>query len=563
MTSILLPPLRSIGAAVRQLPLRAVALVGLVLLAYNYSLLSLARGLSLQTPLAYVALVPVIALVLGYVRLRTEAPGLAIHDRQVDWIIGFALLGLTAAILFLAPTPTSSSFWLQRIDLLTLPLFVAGLIALLFGVRRLWALKAPLAFLLLAWPIPFTLFLSQTAGPFADITANIVGAVTRLVPIARQGVHEPDLFIVGSGPQAFAVSIGSACAGVNSFVGFFLLGAALLFVVRGPLVRRIAWLAVGLGLVFGLNIARILVILVVGATFGQDLALEILHPVAGMLVFTAGVLGMVALVPRFGLWFVDLGPNGPAPNGPTPNGPAPSGTPPNGSAVDVDRSNPVRRVRPAFLVALALAVVLGVSNAAYARYEAISAGLADARLGTFDVRTAQVAGWETQFVASFRQVRQYFGQSSTWERVMYLPTPEAEISSTKSVYVDVITTDNPSTFTAYGLEACFVFHGYHISSVISVDVGAGVRGQVIDYTNPKVKADWSALWWEWPYTEDGKTRYERIIVFMANGPRAEYEGIEALDLGTQEARFENTDRFLVALGRAIVRSQLQTAAAAR
>ena len=553
MTSVLLSPLRSIGAAVRQLPLRAVALVGLVLLAYNYSLLSLARGLSLQTPLAYVALVPVIALVLGYVRLRTEAPGLPIHDRQVDWIIGFALLGLTAAILFLAPTPTSSSFWLQRIDLLTLPLFVAGLIALLFGVRRLWALKAPLAFLLLAWPIPFTLFLSQTAGPFADITANIVGAFTRLVPIARQGVHETDLFIVGSGPQAFAVSIGSACAGVNSLVGFFLLGAALLFVVRGPLVRRIAWLAVGLGLVFGLNVARILAILAVGATFGQDLALEILHPVAGMLVFTAGVLGMVALVPRFGLWFVDLGPKGSTPDGSTTNGPA----------ADVERSNPVRRARPAFLVALALAVVLGASNAAYARYEAISAGLADARLGTFDVRTAQVPGWETQFVASFRQVRQYFGQSSTWERVMYLPTPEAEISSTKSVYVDVITTDNPSTFTAYGLEACFVFHGYHISSVVTVDVGAGVRGQVIDYTNPKVEADWSALWWEWPYTEDGKTRYERIIVFMANGPRAEYEGIEALSLGTQEARFESTDRFLVALGRAIVQSQLQSATATR
>ena len=543
MTSVPLPPLRSIGAAVRQLPLRAVALVGLVLLAYNYSLLSLARGLSLQTPLAYVALVPAIALVLGIVRLRTEAPGLPIHDRQVDWIVGFALLGLTAAVLFLAPTPTSSTFWLQRIDLLTMPLFVAGLIALLFGVRRLWALKAPLAFLLLAWPIPFTLFLSQTAGPFADTTANLVGAFTRLAPIARQGVHEPDLFIVGSGPQAFAVSVGSACAGVNGFVGFLLLGAALLFVVRGPLVRRLAWLTVGLGLVFGLNVARIIVILAVGASFGQDLALEILHPVAGMLVFTAGVLGMVALVPRFGLWFIDLSPKISTP--------------------EVERPSPVRRVRPAFVVALGLAVVLGASNAAYARYEAISAGLTDARLGTFDVRTAQIPGWETQFVANFIQVRQYFGPSSTWERVMYLPTPRAEISSTKSVYVDVITTDNPSTFIAYGLEACFVFHGYHISSVVSVDVGAGVRGQVIDYTNPKVQADWSALWWEWPYTEDGRTRYERITVFMANGPRAEYKGVEPLSLGTQEARFEDTDRFLVGIGRAIVQSQLQTATAAR
>jgi exosortase/archaeosortase family protein len=349
--------------------------------------------------------------------------------------------------------------------------------------------------------------------------------------------------MVGSGPQAFAVSIGSACAGVNSLVGFMLLGGAFLYVVRGPAPRRALWLGTGLGIVFGLNVVRILVILAVGAGFGQDLALEILHPVAGMLVFTAGVVAMVALVPRFGLSFLDLTP------------PAPP--------ADSKRSNPVRRARPALMVAVGVAAILGISNAAFARYEAISSGLADARLGTFDVRTAHVRGWTTQFVAKFIQVRQYFGQSSTWERVMYLPTARAQIGSSKSVYVDVITTDNPATFTAYGLEACFVFHGYDIASVTTVDVGAGVRGQVIDYTHTQVEADWSALWWEWPYTEDGKTRYERIVVFMANGPRAEFTGVEPMDLGTQEPRFVQTDEFLVSLGRAIVQSQLQTATAPR
>jgi exosortase len=542
VTSVSGLPIGSMKAVARNVPVRAAALVGLVLLAYNYSLLTLARGLTLQTPLAYVALVPVIALILGIVRLRTEPAGLPIHDRQVDWIVGFSLLALTAAVLLLAPSATSSTFWLDRIDLLTMPHFVGGLIALLFGVRRLWALKAPLAFLLLAWPIPFTLFLSQTAGPFAEFTASVVGAVTKVIPIARQGVTQPDLFMVGSGPSAFAVSIGTACAGVNSVIGFLLLGAAFLFVVRGSNARRAAWLTTGLLLVFGMNVVRILLILVVGSAFGQEVAMDVLHPVAGMLVFMIGVVGMVVLVPRFGLSFIDISRK----DKPTP----PAGP------------SPVRRARAAMVVALATAVVLGVSNAAYARYEAISSGLADARLTTFDVRTAQVPGWETSFVANFIQVRQYFGPTSTWERVMYLPTERADVTSTKSVYVDVVTTDNPNTFQAFGLEACYVFHGFDIQSVTTVDVGAGVRGQVIDYTNTKAKADWSALWWEWPYTEDGKTRYERIVIFMANGPRAEYTGIDTAslgDLGTQEPRFESTDRFLVTLGRAIVRSQLETA----
>jgi hypothetical protein len=43
-----------------------------VALAYNYSLETLVRGLGLQTPLAYLALVPLIALALGAVNFRLQ-----------------------------------------------------------------------------------------------------------------------------------------------------------------------------------------------------------------------------------------------------------------------------------------------------------------------------------------------------------------------------------------------------------------------------------------------------------------------------------------------------------
>jgi exosortase len=516
------------------------ALVGLVLLAYNYSLMTLARGLTLQTPLAYLALVPVIALALGVARLRIEPAGLPIHDRQVDWIVGLGLLAVAAAILILMPDPTSSTFWLQRIDLLTLPLFVTGLIALLFGVRRVWALKGPIAFLLLAWPVPFTLFLAGTADRFTEFTARLVGAFTSVVPLARPSVGDETLFLIGSGAQRFSVSIGSACAGVNSFVGFLLLGTALLYVVRGPVLRRILWLAVGLALVFGLNVLRIIAILAAGRSLGQDAALEVLHPVAGLVVFALGVVGMVALIPRFGLRFIDI------PDRPPESGPG--------------GSSPVRRARAAFVVALGIATVLAATNVAYARYESISSGLGDARLSPFDVKTAHLAGWDTHFVARFRQATQFFGATATWDRTLYVPKTTAAIQSTRSVYIDVLTTEDAGTLAAYGLQACYVFHGYTIASVTTTDVGAGVRAQVIDYTNTKVGIDWSALWWEWPYTANGKTRYERIVVFMANGPTGRFSGALSDGIGTQVARFADTDRFLATLGRSLVRSQLGTAA---
>src|SRR4029079_14848767 len=110
--------------------------------------------------------------------------------------------------------------------------------------------------------------------------------------------------------------------------------------------------------------------------------------VAGLLVFNLGVIAMIALVPGFGLRFIG-----------SSDRPGPD---------DTDPSNPVRRVRPALIVSVCLAVTLAVTNAAFARYDAISSGLADARLGTFDVRNLKLAGWDSRFIAAFPQARQYF-----------------------------------------------------------------------------------------------------------------------------------------------------------
>lgn len=362
---MILASLQPIGrrvTAVHELPLRAAAVVGLVLLAYNYSLISLARGLTTQGPLAYLALVPVIAVGLAAARLQIEPRALPIHDRQLDWIVGIGFLGIAAAVILLSD-PASSAFWLQRIDLLTLPLFVAGLVALLFGVRRVWSLKVPIAFLLLAWPVPYTLFLSNLARQFADFTAHFVAAFMLIIPVAHPAPVDDTMFLVGSGANAFSVSVVSASASINSLVGFVVIGMGLLCVVRGPAVRRIAWLSIGLGLIFGLSVARIISILGIGASLGQAAALDALHPVTAVLVFIVGVLALVTLVPRFGLRFIH-----PA-DRPGPKGPG--------------EPSPVRRVWPALLVALYLAGILAGTNAAYARFDAVSDFKSDGPMAQF------------------------------------------------------------------------------------------------------------------------------------------------------------------------------------
>lgn len=524
----------------RRLPLRALALIAVVTLAYHYSLGTLVRGLGLQTPLAYLGLVPVIALILAWVRLATAKPQVEIHDRQVDYIVGVAFALAAFGLVAFLPETLGTRFWLYRLDLLSLPLFTAGAVAILYGVRRLWELKFPIAFLVLAWPLLYAPLVGDAMQGFTDATAAALAAISAAVPLATVSPGDSSVFFIGQGRGAFPVTIGSACAGVNSLVGFILIGAALAYVVRGPILRRGLWLASGLIVIWLLNIARIELIFAVGAGFGRQAALDILHPVAGLIVFNLGVVGMLAAVPKAGLRFVEL---------------------PTGAAREHAFRNPGARLGRAAVAAGGLALLLGGLNAGFARFEAMATPLGEAkRLEPFDIKTAQVPGWQSDFMASNPAARQYFGDSASWDRLQYTPGPAASLASSVPIYVDVIETDDPGTFAAYGLEACYGFHGYRIESIAQADIGAGVTAEVIDYHNRKIDADWSAIVWEWPFQADGRTRFERIILFVASGPVSEYEGVPAIDVASQSPRFAETDRFLTALAREIVQSQLYTAA---
>ena len=125
-----------------------------VVVAYHYSLRTLTHTITLNTPLAYLGLVPIMAAGLAWAR-RHGPTGPDIHDRQIDLIVGLTLVGSALMALLVLPGRLGSLYWVWRLDLLTLPVFVAGVVCLLFGTRAVWHQKAPILFLLLAWPQPY------------------------------------------------------------------------------------------------------------------------------------------------------------------------------------------------------------------------------------------------------------------------------------------------------------------------------------------------------------------------------------------------------------------------
>jgi len=508
-------------------------LVASVALAYNYSLQTLTNGLGLQTPLAYLALVPLIALLLGALNFRLQPTLLPIHDRQLDWIIGLFFIGVAASIDVLLPSAYSADFWLHRIDMIGLPFFAAGMVALLYGTRRLWAMRWAVLFLFLAWPDPYTTILASVIGTSTDVALSAVGATLNFIPVA-QSVGNGS-FLITHGSDQFTLAVGSACSGINSLVGFLLVGVAFNTIFSGGMFHRILWLAAGLLLVEGLNVARIDLIFVAGWAYGESFAIDILHPVAGVIVFGIGALGMLAIAPVFGLHVPEV----PRPDVvPTPR--------PAGNSAPSRRNKALRvRVAAPMAVGLALAAMLAVPDASFAHYDSLADAFGHPTLGTVDPNAVKIGGWQAVASTSFDQAKSYFGSHATWERVPFVSTSTSP-SGPSTVYLDVIRTDDSGSLASYGVEACYNFHGFTQVSSFSEDVGAAVDAKVASYRSPDSATDWSILWWEWPYNAGGQTRYERLVLLAPLDPAGQP------GTTTTQATFDAAQSTLESLARTIV-----------
>jgi exosortase/archaeosortase family protein len=590
---------------------RVVLVLGCMVAAYHFSLLSLVRNVGVETPLAYVGLVPLVALLL--VLAEHEAGGLGGHDRHVDYVVVPVLLGvgclflvvpfaaivlvlahllfgrlgeakwdrvvdlalgvslLAAALLVVAllPVRMSALFWSWRMDLLSLPLFAAGAVTLAFGARALWRVRVPIAFLFLAWPPLYTFSpVEQWQRAVADATVAAVRWVVEVVPLARpDGSLEEALFVVGDGPGAFTVSVASACSGVNGLLGFLLLGFALLVLIRGSLLRKSLWLLVGLGAVWVLNVVRILLIFGVGAVWGESLALGVLHPFAGLGLFVVTVLGMLHAAPAFGLrlrWPRD-----------------------QVSASEAPRArNPTPRRRAALAVPVAVPIIVlttalvAVANHGLRDHELLASDLGDPRLVSTTAAPA-VAAWGVERTEDYEWARRFFGGDSSWVRHTYSRAREGGATKLRSeapVFLDVVTAGSLQPFSTYGISECYRFHGYEIHERQGADLGGGVTGEVLGYVNEK-RQRWTALHWLWPIRDGDEIRYQRLVIHHIDEAQPAPVRVEsvsdpvrtaALDVenwvrggadAAADPDYERTRAFLVEFGRSLVQNAGRSAPA--
>ena len=494
--------------------IQVAVLISSVLIAYNYSLTTLLQTADQQTPLAYISLVPAIALAIAAIRARPLKPEPPIYDRQVDYFIGIPLILAAVAINQLLPARMSAMFWVYRVDLFSLPIFIAGAVAIIFGCRVLWRQKLAIAFLFLAWTYPYQKYLLGVLNGFTDATLVAMQKIAVWTHLATPSTVTGDtLFTIHHHGSTFALSIVSACSGVNGVVGFLLIGSAFAAIVRGPIVRKILWLAGGMALIWALNLGRITFIFFAGKEWGESVALNVFHPFIGLVLFGVGVVVMIVLIRPLGLR-IQVG----AADPPTSKGAVPTTTP----AAQAQKNKATLAVPKVYLAVVAVviaAIVIGISNVGLSSYNLVAGVTGQAKLTAFIQGPVAPQGWSTNYQATFAWAKPLFGDTSIWNRYSMLSAGNGPLHAHAAVVADVINTPDLSSFSAFGVENCYEFHGYALADVSQVSLLGGITGQSMSYTSQQF-GSWSIVYWIVPVKMDnGSTSYERVVLYVRNSGR--------------------------------------------
>ena len=497
-----------------------------VLVAYNYSLSTLLQTADQQTPLAYISLVPAIALALAAIRARPLKPEPPIYDRHVDYTIGIPLILAAVAVNELLPARMSAMFWVYRVDLLTLPIFVAGAVAIVFGSRVLWRQRLAVLFLFLAWPYPYQKYLLGVLNAFTTLTLLAMQKIAVWTHLAKPASSlDNTLFVVTHHGSTFALSVVSACSGVNGVVGFLLVGSAFAAIVRGPVVRKVLWLLGGMTLLWAINLVRITFIFFAGKEWGESVAINVFHPFVGLVTFSVGVLAMILLIKPLGM-HIAIGEDGPA-RTPVPT-PPPMATGPVSvpSLFEDSETAPkhkaplaVPKVTMAIVAVVIAALVVGMSNVGLRTYNLVAGVTGQAKLFAYVRYPSAPPGWVEQYDTSYQWAKPLFGDTSVWNRYILRSDGPGPLRTNVPVVADVINTPDLSSFSAYGVENCYTFHGYALADVAQVSLAGGITGQAMSYTSQQF-GSWSIVYWIVPVKmTGGGTNYERIVLYVQNSGR--------------------------------------------
>jgi len=200
-------------------------------------------------------------------------------------------------IAFLVKWYGSYTFQPLEYHIASLPIFIAGLTLIIFNPQTLRTLIFPIAFLTFLIPPPVEL--AQKAGSaLATLSSQAAYNILKTIglPVTLSSAYmSPVIYLETQSGTQFPFAIDIACSGLYSLIGFAIFAVFTAYIVREPLQKKLAILAMGLPLIYALNILRITLIVLIGHTSGPTLALNIFHLLGGWTLILIGTLMILTI----------------------------------------------------------------------------------------------------------------------------------------------------------------------------------------------------------------------------------------------------------------------------
>ncbi|MFN0282084.1 MAG: archaeosortase/exosortase family protein [Kineosporiaceae bacterium] len=494
------------GPPTRWVPPRARAAVAVVAAAAAFapSLSGLVADLRYGAPTGDLVAVPVVAAVMLDAAVRSRRTIWAGRLGHGDLVVAGGL-GLAALLLVLLPAGrVTNGHWLTRLDLLAHPVALAAFAVLLLGLRVLAVAVLPLTYALLVWPWPVTWLNLHAIGPLTRLTYEASGRAAELLGVAEMvDVGAENTLRIGAGDTAFEVAVAPACSGVAGIVAYLVVAGAVLALCRGPLRGRALWLGSGLLAVWLGNVVRVVALAAAGEAWGADVALDLLHPVAGLAVDAVVVVVMVTVMARFGLSW--------APVVRTTAGTV--GTIPASAAFTAPVAPPSGRslaVRGGLVVALAAVLFVADLRVVGSLEGAVSA----TPRRSVTLGDVERVGAGASFLGREDWSRIYFGRGSVWNRYR---VSSATSATTGSVWLDSLVVDDDDALRAHDVLTCYSFHGARVTEGGAVLVAGRFSARLLVITTASGE-QWQSLFWEWPVATAHGLRHERVTLFAGGAP---------------------------------------------
>ncbi len=235
-------------------------------------------------PSSYVV-VPILMLPLLAIFSLKNNPKPDVKERDLK--IGIAVFAVFLLLSVLVRLYFSLLFTNFRIDMLLMPLAIAALVSMLFGLKNLEKFKVVMGYSLLASPALLYPIIAQGVA-FTRINTLIVYDLVKL--FISSASYSPPITISANG---YSVGIGQTCVSLGVFVALALFLIPVAYLYEGRKKDKVIWVVSGVALLLVLNLIRMFGASMIWFNYGPNAALFLAHKFVGVLLFYLAIVSMI------------------------------------------------------------------------------------------------------------------------------------------------------------------------------------------------------------------------------------------------------------------------------